>query len=111
VKKLSKVSTDGRSPTRGGSYTVIRRRFNALDCFAYMVRDQEVSHLVPVGWGRRLQRIEGKSLILVLVVSVLTAPTDSCRNVCLLCRNGLCEAVSLFFDLGILCENEKRVRT
>jgi len=38
-----------------------------------MVRDQEVSHLVPfvpVGWGRRLQRIEGKSLILVLVVSI-----------------------------------------
>jgi len=38
-----------------------------------MVRDQEVIHLVPfvpVGWGRRLQRIEGKSLILVLVVSI-----------------------------------------
>jgi hypothetical protein len=34
------------------------------------VREQEVSHLVlfvPVGWGRWLQRIEGKSLILVLV--------------------------------------------
>jgi hypothetical protein len=45
-----------------------------------MVRDQEVSHLVPfvpVGWGRRLQRIEGKSLILVLVVSIPTAPTKS----------------------------------
>ncbi len=68
-----------RSPTRGGSCTVMRRRFNALDCFAYMVRDQEVSHLVPfvpVGWGRRLQRIEGKSLILVLVVSIPTAPAN-----------------------------------
>jgi len=34
-----------------------------LDCFAHTVRDQKVSHLVPfvpVGWGRRLQRIEGK---------------------------------------------------
>ena len=44
-----------------------------------MVRDQEVSHLVPfvpVGWGRRLQCIEGKSLILVLVVSIPTAPTN-----------------------------------
>jgi hypothetical protein len=43
-----------------------------------MVRDQEVSHpvpFVPVGWGRRLQRIEGKSLTLVLVVSISTAPT------------------------------------
>jgi hypothetical protein len=43
-----------------------------------MVRDQEISRsvpFVPVGWGRRLQRIEGKSLILVLVVSIPTAPT------------------------------------
>ena len=44
-----------------------------------MVRDQEASHLVPfvpVNWGRRLQRIEGKSLILVLVLSIPTAPTN-----------------------------------
>jgi hypothetical protein len=32
--------------------------------------------IVPVGWSRRLQRIEGKSLILVLVVSIPTAPTN-----------------------------------
>lgn len=32
---------------------------------------------VPVGWSRRLQRIDGKSLILVFVVSIPTAPTKS----------------------------------
>ena len=50
-----------------------------LRSLAYLVQDQEVSHFVlfvPVGWGRRLQRIEGKSLILVLVVSIPTAPTS-----------------------------------
>jgi hypothetical protein len=44
-----------------------------------MVRHQEVGHLVPfvpVSWSKRLQRIEGKSLILVLVVSLPTAPTN-----------------------------------
>jgi hypothetical protein len=43
-----------------------------------MVRNQEVGHLVPfvpVSWSKRLQRIEGKSLIL-LVVSLPTAPTN-----------------------------------
>jgi hypothetical protein len=53
------------SPTDEGSCTVIRRRFNALDCFAYMVRDQEVSHsvpLVPVGRSGWLQRIEDIAL-------------------------------------------------
>jgi hypothetical protein len=43
-----------------------------------LVRDQEVSHFVPfvpVGWDRSLQPVEGTSLILVLVVSIPTAPT------------------------------------
>jgi hypothetical protein len=50
-----------------------------LDCGkGAAVERIEVSHIVPfvpVGWGRRLQRIEGKSLILVLVASIPTAPT------------------------------------
>ena len=36
---------------------------NALDCFTSMVRDQKVNHFVPVGGGRRLQRMEDTNLI------------------------------------------------
>ena len=36
------------SPIKGGSCAPIRRRFNALDCFAAMVKDQEVGQ-VPIG--------------------------------------------------------------
>jgi hypothetical protein len=56
------------SPTDEGSCTVIRRRFNGLDCFAYMVRDQEVSHsvpLVPALTGRRT------SIVMVLLIDDL----------------------------------------
>jgi hypothetical protein len=44
-----------------------------------MVRDQKVSHLVPfvpVGWGRRLQRIEGKSLDNGTIYAALKAMVD-----------------------------------
>jgi hypothetical protein len=43
VRHRSPVS----SPNNGGSCTVIRRRFNALDCITSMVRDQEVDGSNP----------------------------------------------------------------
>jgi hypothetical protein len=43
VRNRSPVS----SPNKRGSCTVIRRRFNALDCFTSMVRDQEVDGSNP----------------------------------------------------------------
>jgi hypothetical protein len=55
------------------------RRSNILNRLTSMVRNGEVKHsvpFVPVGRGRWLQRIEGTSLILVLVVSIPTAPTN-----------------------------------
>jgi hypothetical protein len=50
-------------------------RCKALDCFTSVVGDQEISHFVPFGPGRWLQRFEGTGLIEVLGVSILTAPT------------------------------------